>query len=190
MENKKTIPWISCAKFMAIFGVLISHSWRILKINEEYVWGVTYCVSLFILISGLLSYRSNVHHNYTYIQSIVHSLKKIIIAYLIATFICQAWSYKTFDFIRYVKGLIAFPGPFYYVFLYIHLMLVSKVLYNLIAFKTRICLLKDLTVGYCVIVISYISTNYSNILNVFGGGGIVRWNLPVFVLPWNDIREV
>lgn len=110
------------------------------------------------------------HHNYTYIQSIVHSLKKIIIAYLIATFICQAWSYKTFDFIRYVKGLIAFPGPFYYVFLYIHLMLVSKVLYNLIAFKTRICLLKDLTVGYCVIVISYISTNYSNILNVFGGG--------------------
>ena len=65
-------------------------------------------------------------------------------------------------------------------------MLVSKILYNFVAFKTRIFVIKDITIGYCVVAIAYITTNYSNVLNIFGGGEAVRWNIPVFVLPWND----
>ena len=167
------IPWINCAKFMAICGVMVDHTAGILYTTQNIQWASFYSVSLFILISGLLTYRSIQHHNYSYGKTVLHSLKKIVIAYLIATFIYQVWAYKGFDFVRYLQGLIAFnvSGPFYYVLLYIHLMLISKILYSFIAFRTRAVFIKDLTVGYCVIAISYIATNYSNVLNVYGGGG-------------------
>lgn len=171
--RNKTIAWINGAKFMAILGVLVDHTTMILYTNQVYHWGSYFAVSLFILISGMLTYRSIGHHNYSYGRTVVHSLRKILIAYLIATFIYQVWAFKTFDFTRYITGLIAFntSGPFYYVLLYIHLMLVSKILYTFVAFKTRPAFIKDATIGYCIIGISYVTTNYSNIMNVYGGGG-------------------
>ena len=158
---------------MAILAVLLDHSFGILYTNSDYQLGSGYSVSLFILISGLLTYHSIRRHNYSYCKTVQHSLKKIVIAYLIATLIYQVWAYKGFDLVRYVNGLIAFnaSGPFYYVLLYIHLMLISKIIYSLIAFKTPAGLIKDVTVGYCIIAISYITTNYTNVLNVYGGGG-------------------
>ena len=173
MENKKMIPWINCAKFMAICGVMVDHTVGILYRDRACQWASFYSVSLFILISGLLTYRSIQHHNYSYGKTVMHSLKKIVIAYLIATFIYQVWAYRSFDFARYINGLIMFnvSGPFYYVLLYIWLMLTAKIIYSLVAFKTRAVFIKDLTVGYCVIAVSYITTNYSNVLNVYGGGG-------------------
>lgn len=174
MENRKvTIPWINCAKFMAICGVLVDHTTRILYTNPRLHFASFFAVSLFILISGLLSYRSISHHNYSYTKTVVHSLKKIVLAYLVATFIYQVWAYKSFDLQRYIYGLILFntSGPFYYVLLYIHLILISKILYNFLALETKVSLIKDVTIGYCVIIIAYITTNHSNILNIYGGGG-------------------
>lgn len=187
------IPWINCAKFMAICGVMVDHTVGILYSKSEIQWASFYSVSLFILISGLLTYRSIQHHNYSYGKTVLHSLKKIVIAYLIATFIYQVWAYRGFDLSRYLQGLIAFnvSGPFYYVLLYIHLMLISKILYSFIAFRTKAVFIKDLTVGYCVIALSYITTNYSNVLNVYGGGGEAhRRDVPLPFLSWHDVREI
>lgn len=187
------IPWINCAKFMAICGVMVDHTAGILYTTQNIQWASFYSVSLFILISGLLTYRSIQHHNYSYGRNVLHSLKKIVIAYLIATFIYQVWAYRSFDFARYINGLIMFnvSGPFYYVLLYIWLMLTARILYSLVAFKTRAVFIKDLTVGYCVIAVSYITTNYSNVLNVYGGGGEApRRHIPLPVLPGHDFREI
>ena len=173
---------------MAILAVMVDHTAGILYTDAGFHWASFYSVSLFILISGMLSYRSNSRHHYSYGRTVAHSLKKITIAYILATFIYHIFTYKAFDFVTYLRSLIFFnaSGPLYYVLLYISLMLVNKIMYNFVAFKTRAAVLKDLSVGYCVIAIAYITTNYSNILNVYGGGGeAARRNLPVSVLSGN-----
>ena len=152
---------------------MVNHTYGVLFTDERFMWGSCYCVSLFILISGMLSYRSNLRHHYSYSKTVIHSLKKIVVAYIFATLIYDIFTYKIFDFTTFINNLILFnaSGPLYYVLLYINLMLVSKILYNFVAFKTRIFVIKDITIGYCVVAIAYITTNYSNVLNIFGGGG-------------------
>lgn len=187
------ILWINCAKFMAILAVMVDHTAGILYTDAKFHWASFYSVSLFILISGMLSYRSNSKHNYSYGRTVVHSLKKIVIAYILATFIYHIFTFKAFDLVPFLRSLVFFnaSGPLYYVLLYIHLMLINKVMYNFIAFKTRAVFIKDLTVGYVLVAIAYMTTNYSNILNVYGGGGeAVRRHLPVFVLSGNAPRKI
>lgn len=55
---KQEIKWINCAKAIAIFAVLIDHTNGILYTNANIAMASYYSVSLFILISGMLSYIS------------------------------------------------------------------------------------------------------------------------------------
>lgn len=55
VANKK-IKWIDVAKFFAIFGVLVDHTVNILYFNLKTQYKSFYAVSLFIIISGMLSY--------------------------------------------------------------------------------------------------------------------------------------
>ncbi len=55
---KQEIKWINCAKAVAVFAVLIDHTNGILYTNANIAMASYYLVSLFILISGMLSFTS------------------------------------------------------------------------------------------------------------------------------------
>lgn len=55
---KQEIKWINCAKAVAVFAVLIDYTNGILYTNANIAMASYYLVSLFILISGMLSFTS------------------------------------------------------------------------------------------------------------------------------------
>lgn len=55
---RREIKWINRAKAVAIFAVLVDHTYGILYTNVKVAMASNYSVSLFILISGILSYTS------------------------------------------------------------------------------------------------------------------------------------
>ena len=55
---KQEIKWINCAKAVAVFAVLIDHTNGILYTHANIAMASYYLVSLFILISGMLSFTS------------------------------------------------------------------------------------------------------------------------------------
>ena len=143
INNSKSvakIDWINCAKFLAIVAVLIDHTNGILYTNQDIASGSYFSVSLFILVSGYLSFSSNKKHNLSYFQTIIKSCRKIVLAYLLATLIYIVVSCHFFDFKIYINAVSHFSvsGPFYYVLLYIQLMIVNKLVYKFLAFSSRV----------------------------------------------------
>lgn len=100
--------------------------------------------------------------------------KKILSAYLLATFIYQIAEFRYFDFGVYIQYLTKFniSGPFYYVLLYVQLMLLKKVLLNVLnKIPCRFSAVFEILLGGIILYICYLTTNYTNILDVYGGGG-------------------
>lgn len=128
------IKWIDGAKFIAILAVLVDHTNGILYTNYKIAMGSYFSVTLFILLSGMTMYGSDIRHeSETYIMSIKRGSKKILVAYLLGTFVYQVCVFRYFDFVMYLKFIIGFniSGPLYFVLLYFQLMLVNKFLYKL-----------------------------------------------------------
>lgn len=97
-----------------------------------------------------------------------------MLAYLLATFVYQIAILHYFDFGVYIQYLIRFniAGPFYYVLLYIQLMLLKKVLVNVLnKMPCKFSVFFEILLGAIIIYICYFTTNYTNILDVYGGGG-------------------
>lgn len=169
--------WINCAKFVAMLAVLVDHSRGLLYTNTDISNASYYSVSLFIIISGYLSFLSNSRHNRTYLQTIYHSCKKITLAYLLATAIYSVAAYHMFDLNLYLEVLINFKAsaPLYYVFLYIQLMIASKAVYKLTTYSQQFTrqkeILWDLAFGLVIFVISAFTNSFTNILDIYGGGG-------------------
>ncbi len=168
---KVRIQWINCAKFVAILAVLVDHSYSVLYTNRDIAWASYFSVSLFIMISGMTSYISNqTRINEKWYQTFWRSSSKILYAYLIASFICLVMKTHSFNLKDYCVGVLKFniQGPFYFVALYLQLMLINRTLFNLIS-KSN--LKKNLFVGGCILVIATITTRYTNIFDIYGGGG-------------------
>lgn len=184
MNKKKQINWINCTKFMAILAVILDHSNDILYGDDRIKKMTFYSVSLFIILSGMLCYRSDEKNNLPYIQTTLKSLSKIVPAYLVATFIYQVATYKYFNFLTYAEYLIGFnaSNPFYFVLLYIQLMLVNKFMYNILAKKAgKLTKMKDFVWGGVFLCISILTTKYSNILGIYGGGGKLLGGTYIFI---------
>lgn len=173
MKTKNNINWIDAAKVIAILAVLVDHTNGVLWTDYKIGMWSYFSVTLFILLSGITMYGADVRHEAeTYCQSVVRGIKKILGSYFLATFIYQICIMKYFDFGVYLKFIAGFniSGPLYFVLLYIQLMLINKPLYEILS--------RIPGGGYadalfmCVIVlVSYFTTNYTNILDVYGGGG-------------------
>ena len=92
-----------------------------------------------------------------------------------ATFIYSVFADKYFDFAIYVKRVICFNanGPFYYVLLYLQLLLIVPIIFYFLQNTGN----KKYSIGIeilglvIVLVIAGLTTNYTNILSVTGGGG-------------------
>lgn len=186
MENEfensqvsRQIDWINCAKFLAILAVLIDHTNRVLYYNQHIALASYYSVSLFILISGYLSFGSNIRHNRSYGGTVIKSCKKITLAYLLASLIYCLLACHVFDFQTYLNAIIHFnaSSPFYYVLLYIQLMIANKAIYQLLVYSKRYKkvyeIIYDIVLGAIIFFISSVTTNYTNIFDIYGGGGKV-----------------
>lgn len=175
MLKKDQIKWLNCAKLVAILAVMVDHTNGLLYTNQDIAYASYYSVSLFVLVSGMTMYLSNSNHDENWAQSVIRGSKKIVIAYCIATAVYMIWQVKAFDFIQYLNYLVHFniSAPHYFVLLYLQLMLVNRFLYNFLQ-KCSNSLkgyLAEAGMLIAIMIFASWSTNYTNILGVYGGGG-------------------
>lgn len=167
--------WADFAKFLAILAVMIDHTNGVLYSNPKIAYFSYFSVSVFILISGITTYMSFEKRNVNTWGGIKKRSIGILGPYLVATFIYCIFYYRYFDLQVYLNHVIHFnvSGPLYYVLLYLQLIWIAPLLCNLIRYSGdksyRVALFIVEILG--VIAVCFLTTNYTNILSVYGGGG-------------------
>lgn len=174
MEKK----WINVAKFVAILAVITDHTSNILYTNKNIAIASYFSVSLFLLLSGYtMSISAEKNAGNKIIERLKKSFKNILIPYCIATFIYTVAMNRSFSLVDFLNKLIHFnaSGPLYYVLLYIQVLIVFPIIYDIkikadnskhsITYKVLIMLL--------LLIFSSWSNNYTDILGVYGGGGVL-----------------
>lgn len=174
--NQDQIPWINCAKFLAIFGVILDHSYGFLYTDSKIGYLSWFSMPLFILLSGMTSYLSGEKYvECGWYRCFWRKSKRILGAYLVASFIYLIWDTHFFDLRTYLEELIHFNAspPFYFVALYLQLMVVFYPL-NLLLRKIPRggkWLLAEVGLVGLFLAISIFSIQRTNILDIAGGGG-------------------
>lgn len=176
----KKFIWIDCAKALAIFAVLIDHTNGVLYHNSGIGVISFYSVSVFILVMGITTYISEMRYKDENVwDRIKKRIGKIFWPYAAATFVYSVAADHMFHFENFINRLLHFnaSSPFYYVFLYLQLIFVNAFLYQVIQKCNRvqysgIC---KLAVGTVLLAAASFTTNYSNMLDIYGGGGQVVW---------------
>ncbi len=171
--------WINMAKFVAIVAVLLHHMSGFLY-NSPSVAIFSYVdVSLFIFLMGITTYWSFERNLGKLKTKVIQKVSSIVISYLVATAVYQLVVFHFFDLERYIQAVIHFnaSGPLYFILLYIQLIVVSPFLFYIIKFytfkiadtKKKLFVIVLCSLG--VFLISFLTSRYSNILDVYGGGG-------------------
>lgn len=62
MKYKSQIAWLNGAKFVAILAVMVDHTNGVLYSNWSIAYASYFSVSLFIILAGMTSYFSGLHH--------------------------------------------------------------------------------------------------------------------------------
>ncbi|MDE7354567.1 MAG: acyltransferase [Acetatifactor sp.] len=199
-ENKQ-ILWLNCSKTVAVLAVLVDHTNGVLYTNQDIAYASYFSVSLFIIISGMTSYFSNLYSEKSSGGGYIEKCKKIVLSYSIAIFIHMIVITNSFDLQDYIYYLIHFniSGPHYFVLLYIQLMLFNSFLYSLL--KKCPCSPRgycyEVLVTVCIIVLSIWTTNHTNMLDVYGGGGklfggtyLVLYFFGMLVVRHNWLKEI
>ena len=176
--NRKN--WIDVGKGIAIFGVILDHAVPSLdgdRFLQSVLYFSYYSVSLFIILAGVTTYISlenSIRSTFSF-DYIFKKIKVVFIPYIIATIIYTIYRDLYFDFKTIINHLIYFDaaGPLYYIFLYLQLLCISPILYKIINIlnNSNFSLLKHILFLGTIIIISIIFTKYTNILNIYGGGG-------------------
>ena len=177
MNIQKSVrtKWIDVAKFMAIVGVIIDHTNGVLYTNPYVAYSSYFSVSLFIIVMGITTMWSYTNNSDAMIKKVWHKCIGIIRPYIVATIVYALFVYKSFDFDVILIHLIHFnmSGPFYYVLLYIQLVIISPILFFIFekSSKKRYGYVTEVIVFLVILWIASWTTNHSNILGVYGGGG-------------------
>lgn len=183
-KDNKRIYWIDIAKFLAILAVLMDHTSGTLYDNH-YIWTLSFfSVSLFVIILGITTYWSFENQTSSLVKKIKSKGWGIFRPYLVAMFIYSIAITGMFDLKTYVGNVIHFTisspnynpnvgGPFYYVCLYLQLVLVSPILYELLRVTKgkKFGWIAEILFLCVILAISSFITNYTNILSILGGGG-------------------
>lgn len=171
----KRIYWIDIAKLAAILAVIVDHTNGILYTNQLVAYSSYYSVSLFILVMGITTYWSIENKKISMKQRCIIKCTEILEPYLFATFLYCLYYYHSFDLMIFLKHIIHFNacGPFYYVLLYVQLIIISPVVYNLVKYQDNKKHegLRGVVLVIGLLCIASNTTNYTNILDVYGGGG-------------------
>ena len=175
MEKKVEVRWINCAKFVAILAVMTDHLNHVLYTSQDVAVASYFSVSLFIILAGMTAYMSDLRHKESYLQSIFRGCKNLVAAYLAATAIYQIYFLHHFDFALYVDNVIYFKASMhlYFVLLYVQLSLTNRFLFGYL----QKCpygvkgYFGEIAMFVAVAILAVGTTNYTNVLNVYGGGG-------------------
>lgn len=174
-EKKEQLRWINCVKMVAIFAVLTDHTFGVLYENSMIVETSFFSVSLFVLISGITSYISNSRSELNWWRAYLRSIKSILVAYLISTAIYLILKEHAFNFNSYIKCIFHFnaSGPLYYVALYLQLMLTSRILFKILekCSEYKYSWIIEILVAFLILGIAAYTTNRTQILDIYGGGG-------------------
>lgn len=188
MSYKKEL-WINIAKFVAILGVIMDHSYKFLYYNENLLLVSYFAVTMFIFISGITIFYSNDRNDCKYflewIRLTFKRVKKIVIPYLIATAIYQIIEKQSFDIQLFFNNVILFNvcPPMYYILLYIQLLIIAPLLYVLIkkANNSRCKFVNFIMLTSITLVIGCWSNLHTNIADIYGGGGKILGGTFLFV---------
>ena len=171
----KKIRWINCAKFIAILAVLMDHTYNILYANKDYRILSYFSVSLFILLSGQTAYLSICKNPMGWFKTFINMSKKLVSAYSVSVFIYMMVRHRFFAARTYLDYLIHFNvvGAHYFVFLYLQLAVIAKALWNCIYFVRgkKWEVLWETIIFTGIIFVSYLTTNYTDMFSIYGGGG-------------------
>ena len=174
---KTSTKWIDSAKLLAILAVMTGHCQYVIYTNNRIAYTSCFSVSLFILCMGITSFWSYERYEEALYKKVINKCVKIIIPYAIATVIYVIADIHFFDWDVFVNRLLNFnaSAPFYYVCLYLGLVIVSPVVYVYINWADdKKHAWSWNSFGFLVLVgFSVLSINYSNIKNIYGGGGVV-----------------
>lgn len=187
-EKRENLQWINCVKAIAIIAVLVDHSMGILYTDYRIQAATDWDVAVFILVSGITSYMSNLRSNLKWGKAYLKSVKKILGAYLICSAMCLVIKTQGFDLKTYVYQLVHFIAafPLYFVALYLQLMLASRPLFNILKKCPRNGkgYIQEGILLFIVCSIASLTTNYTQILDIYYGGGKVLGgtNLIIFYL--------
>ena len=172
----KRLTWIDCVKTVAILAVMVDHTYGVLYENRNIQMGSFFSVSLFILMMGITTWISEEKQvDVTISQKIGRRTKKIVIPYIVATFIYTLVQDKFFDADIFLKRVIFFnaSGPFYYVALYLQLIFINIFLYGIIkkvdGYKYSV--VYKMIMLIIMLPIASLAVNYSDIYGIYGGGG-------------------
>lgn len=179
VQKQTRIQWIDFMKAIAIFAVLVDHTYGILHTNLKISYGSFFSVTLFILISGVTSYTSFLRRkDIPYGEDLKRKLKAILIPYGIATAVYGIIAIRYFDLMTFLNFLIHFSAakPFYFIVVYLQLIILSRPICKLV---NSMCISNRTTFHKCllyaassvvVLVISSVSINYSFVTNIADAG--------------------
>lgn len=167
--------WVDFAKLIAILAVLTDHTSGILYANQRVTIYSYFSVNVFIIIMGVTSYWSYSKYTGNIPTKVLQGCWKILRPYIIATFVYGILIDNHFNFLLFLNRLVHFSAsePFYFVLLYIQLLFVVPLFYYFLL-KTSTskyeCVLELLAL-FIVLIVSGLTTTFTNILDVWGGGG-------------------
>lgn len=167
-NDKKRLYWLDMVKVIAILAVIVDHTCGILYNNSNIQYLSFYSVSLFIIAMGYSLFRSYSNKGIS-IKYILKKIIAILIPYIIASAIYLLVQ-SNFTIANYIDALIHFNAGLhlYYVFLYIQLLIISPVIFWMATSKRT-----NIFINIIVLLIfCQFSTNYTNILGIYGGGGV------------------
>jgi len=175
VDTKERTQWIDVARFLAIVAVMTDHTYCVLYSTKDIAQGTYFSVSLFILLTGITMFWSLRNPELNFKSWVIRRIKGILGPYLIASAVCVFLFYRFFDLEIYINGVVHFNivGAFYYVLLYLQLIVIAPLLYQIFVFSNnkKLGFLIEVVGLLFVVIISFLTMNYTNILSVYGGGG-------------------
>lgn len=178
---KSKIGWIDFLKGISIITVILDHLFNVIYYNHTANLYTVFSVSLFIFLAGVTSVISIDRNTEPIGRYQLRRIKGVFVPYVVATAVYGIvnMGYR-FDAGNFWSDLVHFraAGPFYFVIFYCQLILVAPFLYRILVNKN--ILFKLMSVALVYVVAKYL-THYTEVGNIYGGGGRVLGGSYLFV---------
>lgn len=175
IQSENRIYWIDVLKFISIFAVYIDHTYKVLYENQNFARIFYFSVSLFVFLGGITAYTSELKNlDLPYLKNFWRRSKTLLTAYILGTVSFTMMINGKFELRNIIIHLLNFTAylPLYFVFFYIQLILISRLL---------ACIIKEISMSnhiiifnvllfFTIIIISIISIKKTQLLDLYGGG--------------------
>ncbi len=165
----KRSVWLDLAKMVAIFAVMLDHVRGALYSNPRISTISFFCVSLFMITMGCASSWSLRKGGGWNLRD---KCLRMVGPYLMATFV-YCLLQGCFDLELYLTHVVRFnaDGTFYYVLIYLQFLFIVPILALFTRCSGWRAVGLEITGLLTVLGIAWFTTNHSNVLRIFGGGG-------------------